>query len=73
MAGEDDELTTLVVLCVYEAVTKAEVDDSTEVAVVGGGDGGAVTGVDGTIMFGSCMIFTSAQFLNAHMSHGEKG
>jgi hypothetical protein len=67
VAGEDDELTALEVLCVDEAVTEAEVDDSTEVAVVVVVGGGAVTGVDGIIMFGSCMIFTSAQFLNAHI------
>lgn len=65
---DDDELPTVlvVVLCVEEAVTAGEeAEDSTEVGIVvdgvvvmtGGGLG------DGTIMFGSCMIFTSAQFL----------
>lgn len=71
MAGEDDDdndddelVTALVVLCVevvVVGVVTTEVEEDT-VGIVGAVTGGALGGA-GTGMFGSCMIFTSAQFL----------
>ena len=72
MAGEDDVdadddelVTALVVLCVeliVVGVVTTEVEEDT-VGIVGAVTGGALGGGAGTAMFGSCMIFTSAQFL----------
>ncbi len=70
MAGEDDDddelAIALVVLCVVVivGVVTTEVEDDA-VGIVGAVTGGALGGA-GTAMFGSCMIFTSAQFLFKH-------
>ena len=68
MAGEDDDddelAIALVVLCVVVivGVVTTEVEEDA-VGIVGAVTGGALGGGAGTAMFGSCMIFTSAQFL----------
>ena len=69
MAGEDDDddelAIALVVLCVVVivGVVTTEVEEDA-VGIVGAVAGGALGA--GTAMFGSWMIFTSAQFLFKH-------